>query len=119
MNYPFPRAGKQYGSYARVPLCRACGNPFVPPGFHGCCSERCVEYLAIEPVLGDPMFGPHQSMLCRGCGLRFESRGLVLCPECYFRSRQGSNEAATPAAPRLVRTYGPDSDRNPRTRCLW
>jgi hypothetical protein len=122
MNWEFPGAGKQYATFARVPLCKACGNPFVPPGYGGCCSIRCTQYMEVarNPVLGDPLFGPQQPMLCRGgCGLRFESRGINLCPDCYFKARPGSNEAATPVAPRPVRTYGPDSDRNPRSRCLW
>jgi hypothetical protein len=114
-------SGKQYGEYARIQICRACGNGYVPPGSGGCCSVRCVSYLEVarHPVLGDPLFGPQQSMLCRGCSLRFESRGINLCPDCFFKSRPGSNEAVMPTAPRPVRTYGPDSDRDPRSRCHW
>jgi hypothetical protein len=113
------RLGSNYDAYARVPLCSACGNPFVPPGYAGCCSARCVLYLEVarKPELGNPLFGPQQPMTCRGCGLRFEGRGLTLCPECWDRSR--SNEAATPAAPRPVRHDEPIKDRNPRTRCHW
>jgi hypothetical protein len=135
MNWEFPRAGKQYATFARVPLCRACGYPYVPPGVGGgCCSVRCTHYLetASHPVLGDPLFGPHQSMLCRGgCGLRFDSRGIVLCPECWDRSRSkagseisapdrvtgadGKSEAFTPARhDEPIR-----SDRDPRSRCFW
>jgi hypothetical protein len=135
------RLGSNYGEYARIPLCRGCGNPFVPPGVDGCCSVRCTQYLASrQPVLGDPLFGPQQSMLCRGgCGLRFDSRGLVLCVECWDRSRSNDRdlatfqdrkvdglptervgkEAATPAVPRPVRHDEPINDRNPRTRCHW
>jgi hypothetical protein len=120
MNWTFPRAGKQYATFARVPICSACGGSFVPPGFGGCCSVRCTQYLEVarHPVLGSPMFGPQQNMLCRGgCGVRFDSRGINLCVECWDQSR--TTEVATPAAPRPARTYGPDSDRDPRSRCIW
>jgi len=126
--------GSDYGAYARVPLCRACGNPHVPPGVNGCCSQRCVDYLEVarQPVLGDPLFGPQQNMLCRGgCGVRFDSRGLVLCVDCYFRAHppseceivtkplghpygRGAEVGLAPA-----RTYGPTNDHNPRSRCFW
>jgi hypothetical protein len=122
MNWEFPRAGKQYAAYARIPLCRACGNPYVPPGYDGCCSVRCTQYLEVarHPVLGDPLFGPQQNMLCRGgCGVRFDSRGINLCPNCFFKSRPGSNEVVTPAAPRPVRHDEPIIERRPRSRCLW
>jgi hypothetical protein len=134
MTWTFPRAGKQYGAYARVPICRACGNPFVPPGFDGCCSVRCVQYLAVarQPVLGDPLFGPQQPMMCRGCGLRFESRGIVLCPDCWDRSRSNEAEAGvgvgaglaapevTPVTPTAVRHEAPISERDPRSKfCHW
>jgi len=114
--------GSALRSGERVSICRACGGGFIPPAHGNCCSERCAEYLAIasEPVLGDLMFGPHQAMLCRGgCGLRFDSRGITLCPDCFFKARPGSNEAATPAAPRPVRNDGPIFERNPKSRCLW
>ena len=129
------RLGSNYGAYARVPLCRACGGLFVPPGFDGCCSVRCTEYLAIaaQPVLGDAMYCQRdEEITCRGCEMRFMSRGLRACPECYFarrislareiKARPGSTEAVgvgvgTGLAP--VRAYGPIIDRNPHSRCLW
>jgi hypothetical protein len=130
------KLGSNYGAYARIPLCPACGNPYIPPGYDGHCSVRCISYLAAsrQPVLGSPMFGPHQSMLCRGgCGVRFDSRGLVLCVDCWDRSRptkagsenaerdrvaggDGKSEALTP---RPVRHDEPIQDRNPRSRCHW
>jgi hypothetical protein len=76
MTWTFPRAGKQYGAYARVPLCKACGGPFVPPGYDGCCSVRCTQYLEVasQPVLGDPMFCQRdEEIRCWGCEMRFRS----------------------------------------------
>jgi hypothetical protein len=136
--WTFPRAGKQYGAYARVPLCRACGNTFAPPGYSGCCTTRCVQYLqaASQPVLGDPLFGPQQPMLCRGgCGLRFESRGINLCVDCWDRSRSVStgvtcvptlrkfaqSPASTEAAPADPARHDDEAiDRAPaRSLCHW
>jgi hypothetical protein len=126
--------GSALTSGERVSICRACGGGFIPPAHGNCCSQRCVEYLAVasQPVLGDPMFGPQQPMLCRGgCGLRFESRGLVLCPECYFKARPApTHECETATCGREAgvsigtglapaRTYEPIQDRNPRSRCHW
>jgi hypothetical protein len=119
------RLGSNYHAYARVPICRACGNPFVPPGYDGCCSVRCVQYLEVarQPVLGDPIFCQRdEPVKCWGCEVSFMSRGVRFCPECYFKARPGSAEAVgvgvgTGLAP--VRTYGPIKDRNPRSRCHW
>jgi hypothetical protein len=121
------RLGSNYGAYARVPICRACGSGFIPPAHGGACSERCVAYLVIasEPVLGGPMFGPHQSMLCRGCEMRFESPGLVLCPECYFKARptpnflRKGNSTGQDRAAIGADKFEPIKDRNPRSRCHW
>jgi hypothetical protein len=89
-------SGKQYGAYARVSICRACGDPFVPPGYDGCCSVRCVQYLEVarEPVLGDPIFCQRDEPIkCWSCEVSFMSRGLRYCPECWDRSKSNEAEA--------------------------
>jgi hypothetical protein len=121
------RLGSNYDAYARVSLCRACGN-FVPPGYGGCCSVRCTHYLALahQPVLGDPIFCQRdEDITCWGCQVRFRSSGLRYCPECYFQVRPDPN------FPRRGNSTGQDrvaigadkfepiNDRNPRTRCHW
>jgi hypothetical protein len=114
------KLGSSYAAYARVSICAACGAGFIPPAHGNCCSQRCVEYIAIAraPVLGDKLYCQRDEPIrCWGCAVSFRSSGLRYCPDCWDRSR--STEAATPAAPRPVRTYGPDSDRVPGTRCLW
>jgi hypothetical protein len=126
------KLGSDYGAYARVLICKACGDGFIPPAHGNCCSERCGRYMEVarHPVLGDPLFGPQQNMLCRGgCGVRFESRGINLCPDCYFKDRAavigpaeahpGSNEVMTPVAPRPARHDEPIQERDPRSRCHW
>jgi hypothetical protein len=124
MTWEFPRAGKQYGAYARVPICRACGNPYVPPGDDGCCSVRCVRYLEVahQPVLGNSLYCQRdEPITCWGCQLRFRSSGLRVCPECVgllqFPTGVGCNNRAevTP----VIRHDAPISDRNPRSSCLW
>jgi hypothetical protein len=139
-------SGKQYGAHARVPICRACGNPFVPPGYDRCCSVRCVQYLEVarQPVLGDPLFCQRDEPIkCWGCEVSFISRGIRYCPECWDRSRAteavgvGTGLAPATRACRIdrvekssadnfchsraifVRTYEPIKDRNPRSRCHW
>jgi hypothetical protein len=132
------KLGSNYATFARIPLCRACGNPYVPPGFAGCCSVRCTQYLEVarHPVLGDPLFGPQQNMLCRGgCGVRFDSHGINLCPDCFFKDRAaviGPAEArpgsVTPEVTPVTPTPGPPTpvrhdeliiERLPRSRCHW
>jgi hypothetical protein len=84
------RLGSNYDAYARFPICRACGNVFVPPGHGGCCSVRCVQYLEVarQPVLGDPVYCQRDEPIkCWGCEVSFMSRGLRYCPECYFKVR--------------------------------
>jgi hypothetical protein len=124
-------SGKQYGAYARVPLCRACGNPFVPPGYDGCCSVRCGQYLEVarQPVLGDPIFCQRdEPVKCWGCQVSFMSRGLRFCPECYFKARPGSigpgvgvglRPEVTPVTPAPARHDEPTIERKPRTLCHW
>jgi hypothetical protein len=123
------RLGSNYGAYARVPICRACGNPFVPPGFDGCCSVRCTEYLAIagQPVLGEPIFCQRDEPIrCWGCEVSFMSRGLRVCPECYyFRARPtpdfepARNSTGQVRERNFAPTSEPIIDRDPRSRCHW
>jgi hypothetical protein len=136
--WSFPRAGKDYSAYARVMVCRACGNPFIPPGYGQCCSVRCVEYMAIagRPVLCDPMFvARDQPIKCRGCEIVFESRGIRYCPTCFFKARppeparqsviepQVKTDTTCPVRAKLVSQDQSDAaalgDRDPRTRCHW
>jgi hypothetical protein len=122
------RLGSDYGAYARIQICRACGN-YVPPGHGGCCSIRCTQYLAVasQPELGNSIFCQRdEDITCWGCQLRFRSSGIRYCPECYFRARPGSAEAVgagvgTGLAPKSAdpRVFEPISDRNPRSRCHW
>ena len=118
------RLGSNYDAYARVPICHACGNPFVPPGYDGCCSVRCVQYLEVarQPVLGDPLFCQRDEPIkCWGCEVSLMSRGLRVCPECWDRSRSTEAEVGVGVGTGLtpVRTYEPIKDRNPRSRCHW
>jgi hypothetical protein len=78
-----------------------------------------MEYLAVVPVLGDPLFGPQQSMLCRKCELRFDSHGIVLCVDCWDRSRSTEAVGVGTGLAAPVRHDGPINDRNPRSRCIW
>jgi hypothetical protein len=140
MSWTFPRAGKQYGAYARVPICRACGNPFVRPRFNGCCSERCLHYLAIAsvPALGDPLYCQRDEPIkCWTCEVSFMSRGLRVCPECYFKARGVAEAADANASPATVtgkdaigpeagtatparHEEGPINDHDPKSRfCHW
>jgi hypothetical protein len=127
-------SGKQYGAYARVPICRACSNPFVPPGHDGCCSVRCVQYLEVarQPVLGDPIWCQRDEPIkCWGCEVSFMSRGLRICPECFFRARPGpgsiggtgsteaEGETGVTVTPIPARHDEPINDRNPHTLCYW
>jgi hypothetical protein len=117
--------GSALKSGERVSICRACGGGFIPPAHGNCCSERCVHYLAIAsvPVLGNPLFGPQQPMLCRGgCGLRFESRGIVLCVECWDRSRSSTEAVGVGVGPGLAppaRHDGPIDRAPARSLCHW
>jgi hypothetical protein len=123
------RLGSNCDAYARIPLCRACGNPYVPPGAAGCCSVRCTHYLEVarEPVLGNPIFCQQDEPIrCWGCEVSFMSRGIRYCPECYFKTRpQAVPEVSSvpdsyaPGTPTPVRHDEPINDRNPRTRCQW
>jgi hypothetical protein len=76
--------------------CKACGYGFLRSAFEPCCSARCADYLAAggpdkatqarrdDPFADRTRFGPVGEITsCRGCGLRFESRGLRYCPDCY------------------------------------
>jgi hypothetical protein len=128
------RLGSDYGAYARVAICRACGGGFIPPAHGNCCSERCVAYLAAasQPELGNSIFCQRDEPIkCWGCEVRFRSSGLRYCPTCFFRAHLPSEcETATkplghpygcvtPAAPRPVRTYEPIQERDHRSRCHW
>jgi hypothetical protein len=119
--------GSARTSGERVSICRACGGGFIPPAHGNCCSVRCCRYLEVarEPVLGDPLFGPQQSMLCRGgCGRRFDSRGINLCPACWERSRSDGSELPrseeATAGCHATRHDEPSIDRAPaRSLCHW
>jgi hypothetical protein len=117
------RLGSNYDAYARVPLCRACGDPYVPPGLAGCCSVRCTQYLEVarEPVLGDPIYCQRDEPIkCWGCEVSFRSSGLRHCPECFFKARPGLvTSEVPPVTPTPVRHDEPIQDRDPRTRCHW
>jgi endogenous inhibitor of DNA gyrase (YacG/DUF329 family) len=76
--------------------CRACGFRFINSAHGDCCTARCAQYLAEgnpskaeqerldNPFSDRRQFGPVGIYTtCRGCGGRFESRGLQLCPDCY------------------------------------
>jgi hypothetical protein len=139
------RLGSNYDAYARVPLCRACGNPFVPPGHGGCCSVRCTQYLEVarQPALGNSLYCQRDEPIkCWSCEVSFISRGIRYCPECWDRSRSierkialNANEAEVGGGvgvgltqrgspdpdcnSRSARHDAPINDRNPRSRCLW
>ena len=79
-----------------VQTCVACAYRYLGADYGDCCSARCVSYLAEggptkaeqilrdDPFADNSRFGPTgQYTTCRGCGGRFESRGLKWCPDCY------------------------------------
>jgi hypothetical protein len=96
--------------------CRACGYGFLRSAFEPCCSARCADYLAAggpdkatqarrdDPFADRARFGPvGQFITCAGCGLRFESRGLRLCPDCYAAMGDPVERKAGCGAERAVR----------------
>jgi hypothetical protein len=98
------------------PSCKACGYGFLRSAFEPCCSARCADYLAAvgpdkatqarrdDPFADRPRFGPvGQFIACAGCGLRFESRGLRYCPDCYLVLGDPVERKTPSAAARAVR----------------
>jgi hypothetical protein len=116
-----PQWGSARASGARIEICRACRGGFIPPAHGNCRSERCLHYLAIAsvPVLSDQIYCKRdEEITCWGCQVRFMTRGLRYCPECWARAGSVTPEM-TPVTPTPVRHDEPIIDRNPRSRCHW
>jgi hypothetical protein len=57
-----------------------------------------------DPFREGAKYGPvGQLSNCRGCGLKFESRGLRFCPDCYSALGDPAERTAASAAERSVR----------------